>query len=79
MNMEQIISHLAKKEGMRVEEVIEAMEQAIAIGRSSPDPVVKALWQSIPCRGEYPTPMELIAYLARCALETEERSHGMRG
>lgn len=41
------------------------MEKAVLAGLGSPDPAVRERWKRIPCKGDVPTPEELIFYLAQ--------------
>lgn len=61
---EDAIRHIAKKEGVSVEEIRSQMSQAMLTGLNSEDPDVQARWKQIPCKGEVPTPEELITYIA---------------
>ncbi len=58
-----IIRHIANKEGISEQEVIDEVQKAIDAGYNNPDPAVKAYWASMPFDGK-PTPQELIVYLA---------------
>lgn len=40
------------------------MIQAMEAGMNNPDPEIQAKWKTIPCRGEKPTPEELIVWAA---------------
>jgi hypothetical protein len=48
-----------------LQEVRREIEIAIEIGMSSSNPNVQRKWNQIPCRGEKPTPDELIRYLSQ--------------
>lgn len=58
-----IIRHIAKQEGISEQEVINEMQKAIDEGFNNPDPSVQAYWAQMPFKGK-PTPRELILYLA---------------
>ncbi|MDO4567419.1 MAG: sporulation initiation factor Spo0A [Clostridia bacterium] len=62
---ERAIRQLAMREGVTVEEVRRQMALAILAGLSDQDAAVQARWKKIPCKGEIPTPEELISYLAK--------------
>lgn len=64
IDAEKAIQYIAQREGIAVEEVRKAMERAMLAGLSSQDPAVQARWKRIPCKGDVPTPEELITYLA---------------
>jgi len=61
---ERALKQLAKKEGVSVETVRHQIEIAIAEARKSTDPKAQAFWKTVPHKGEYPTPEEVIVHLA---------------
>ena len=61
---EQAIRAIAAEHHTTVEAVRLEMKQAMIAGLLNPDPAVQALWKSIPCKGEVPTPEELIVWAA---------------
>ena len=58
------IQIIAMKEGVTVEEVRKQIKLAMFAGLCSQDPAVQARWKKVPCKGELPTPEELITYIA---------------
>jgi hypothetical protein len=58
------IELVAMKNGVSAEDVLQDIKHAIFIGMCSQDPAVQMRWREVPCKGEYPTPEELIAYIA---------------
>ena len=64
LNAEKAIRTIAMREGVTVEEVRAQMHLATLAGLCSKDPAVQARWKVVPCKGEVPTPEELVAYLA---------------
>jgi len=62
---EKALQQLAKKEGISVEAVRREIELAIAAARESSDPAAQAFWKSVPHKGEYPTPEEVIVHIAK--------------
>lgn len=52
------------QEGITVAEVRKQMELAMLEGLNNPDPAIQARWKMIPCKGDIPTPEELITYIA---------------
>jgi len=64
VNAEKAIREIAVREGITVEEVRKEMKKAMLIGLCSQDPSVQEKWKRIPCKGEVPTPEELITYMA---------------
>jgi len=62
---EKALQQLAKKESISVEAVRREIELAIAAARESPDPAAQAFWKSVPHKGEYPTPEEVIVHIAK--------------
>lgn len=63
---ERAIRTIAMQEGKTVEYIRSQMKIAMLSGLSNPDPEIQAKWKLIPCKGEIPTPEELITYLAQC-------------
>lgn len=66
MNIEKAyrsLQHVARQEGITVEQVIESIDKAIQIGMASPDPKVQERWALIPRVGSKPTAVELVAFL----------------
>ena len=59
------IEEVARREHKTVEEVRADMTEAMLEGWYSSDPAARALWQTIPCEGEMPTPEELIAWAGK--------------
>ena len=64
IDAEKAIQHVARHAGMTAEEARRQMELAMRAGLCNQDPAVQARWKRIPCRGEVPTPEELIVFLA---------------
>ena len=62
-----IFERIASEHNTTVEEVRREMEIAIRAGVNNPDPKVKGQWAKIPCKGDIPTPDELITYVVRKA------------
>jgi len=67
----QAIQAVAKQHGISMEEAMKEMERAILSGYSNPDEQVRAYWKQIPCKGEYPTPEELIAFIVEHELNPD--------
>ena len=65
INAVAAIKKIAMREGITVEEVRTEMKKAMMIGLCSPDPSVREQWKKIPCKGDIPTPEELIIYMAQ--------------
>ena len=61
---ERTIRTIAMREGKSVEYIRSQMKLAMLSGLQNPDPDVQANWKKIPCKGDTPTPEELITYLA---------------
>lgn len=64
VDAEKAIRLLAMREGKTVEEIRKQMKLAMLAGLCCQDPEVQARWRKIPCKGEVPTPEELITHLA---------------
>ncbi|MDO4540856.1 MAG: hypothetical protein Q4B48_07160 [Syntrophomonadaceae bacterium] len=59
-----IFERIAAKNHTTVAEVRRNMEATIQVGFSDSDPQIRAACDKIPCKGELPTPDELLAYVA---------------
>lgn len=64
VDAEKALRLIAMKEGVPVEEVRKHIKLAMLAGLCNQDPVIQARWKKVPCKGEVPTPEELITYLA---------------
>ncbi len=67
MKMKKILKQVAKENGVTVKEVREEIQKAITEAWKNPpaDGGVTAAYQrKVPCKGEIPTPEELIRYAA---------------
>lgn len=74
MNMRKILKQVAKQNGVSMAEVRKEIQLAINEAWDNiPDDggVIAAYQRQIPCKGEIPTPEELIRYTA-----TKVRCHG---
>lgn len=58
------LEYLARREGVSVEEIRYEMDRVIRLGFLSADPQVRAKWNAMPCKGEMPTPEEVVEYLS---------------
>lgn len=63
------LKKLAKQKGMSVESVCHEIEIAITEGMKSPEPQAQAFWKSISCKGERPTPEEVITCIVNMVKE----------
>lgn len=63
----RVFEQIAAQEGISVEEVRSEIQKAIEIGFTHPDPAVQQYWQSIPYRGDKPTPEEVVLQLSKMA------------
>ena len=66
----KILSQIAKKHGVSVEEVQRDMELAVKASQMNPDPKVQAKLALVPRKGDTPTAAETIEHLGR---EVQER------
>ena len=64
VDAERALQATALREGKTVEYVRSQIKIAMLAGLSNQDPEIQAKWKMIPCKGEVPTPEELITYLA---------------
>lgn len=59
------IRKIAEENHISVEQVRAEMIQAMEAGMSNPDPEIQAKWKTIPCKGEKPTPEEVIIWASK--------------
>lgn len=64
IDADRAIRTLAMREGKTVEYIRSQMKIAMLAGLSNQNPEIQEKWKMIPCKGELPTPEELITYLA---------------
>ena len=62
-SVKNVLKTVADNNGVSVETVRHEIEVAIAAARENTDPNVRAFWNDLPCKGETPTPEEVIAYI----------------
>ncbi len=63
MNFNNIIRQIAKQNRVTPEEVKRDIKEAIRVGMTSPDPIVRAHWKKISPTGKEPTINEVLSYL----------------
>lgn len=56
---------IAKLEGISVNEVKQEIQKAIDDAMQSDDPAVQTYWRKMKCKGEKPTPEEVVLYIAK--------------
>lgn len=61
----KVFEKIAAREGVSVTAVREEIQRAIDIGMLSSDPAVQGKWSEMNCRGEKPTPEEVVLYLSK--------------
>ena len=66
MRAQEVMRQTAIREGVSVETLRREMERAIRAGFENDDPEIHARWEKIPCKGDVPTPEELLEYLDAC-------------
>lgn len=74
MSMRRIYRKVAKKYGVTLTEVRQEIQTCITEAYTNPlnqNGITSAYQKRVPCKGEIPTPEELIRYLAR--KETQEK------
>ena len=59
----QAVRTIAEKENISTNDVRREMKAAIFEAMRNPDPAVRSMWESMPCKGDVPEPEELIAWL----------------
>lgn len=57
------LERTAQMNGVSVNQVYKEIEIAISEAMESNDKHVQAMWAKIPCSGDRPTPVELVAFL----------------
>ena len=62
-DVERILQTIAQKEGVSVRHIREDIQEAINIGMANSDPAVQRFWQSVPQRGNHPSPEDVICFL----------------
>lgn len=58
--VDEVFQKIALTEGTSVEQVKSEIRRAILIGWNSSDPQTREIWRQIPCKGDMPTPEELV-------------------
>lgn len=61
---EKALRTIAMQRCMTVEQVRTQIKIAMLSGLTNPDPEIQARWKKIPCKGDLPTPEELITFIA---------------
>lgn len=69
IDLGNMISRIAQKEGVCESEVLDAMKDAIRLGFQNPDPAVQRCWQQIPTSEKIPTPEDVILWAAQKVLK----------
>ena len=59
----QALKTIAKKENIPPDNIRREIKAAISNAMRNPDPVIKSMWEGVPCKGDVPEPEELIAWL----------------
>lgn len=75
MGMRKIYREVARKNGVSVKEVKQEIQKMIEDAWGNPPNdggVTQAYQKQVPCRGEMPTPDELICYLAAKVRQDEK-------
>lgn len=68
MDVRKIYKRIAEQHGVTPEEVRREMQAAITMAYTAPEndnEITKAKQRQVPCKGEIPTPEEMIEYLSR--------------
>lgn len=75
MGMRKVYRQIAKENGVSVKEVKQDIQEMIADAWGNPpnDGVTRAYQRQVPCRGEMPTPDELICYLVAKVRQEENK------
>lgn len=75
MTLDEIINQIAKEHNTTPERIRQEMEAAMAEAKKTTNPRAKALWASIPRKGDDVTLEELIDYVAAMATLIAEGPH----
>ncbi len=65
MKANKALEVIALKHGVSVEEIRKEIQFAIDEGMKNSNPQIQAYWNSIPCRGNKPTPEEVIVHITK--------------
>ncbi|MBQ8297767.1 MAG: hypothetical protein IJX77_08300 [Ruminococcus sp.] len=65
MTPEKAIEAIAARNGVTADEVRREIQLAIDLAMQDSDPETRKLWESIPSKGDKPTPEELILGISR--------------
>ncbi len=53
------------KEGISTDEVRQEIQKAINEAMQSKDPAIQAYWKTIKCKGQKPTPEDVVLHIAK--------------
>lgn len=70
--VEKTFQKIALSEGTTVDYVKSKIKEAILIGWNSKDPQTREMWRQIPCKGDMPTPEELVYWGTNQVLSTRK-------
>ena len=65
LSAKHAIERTAQLHGVTYEEVYREIENVISEALETCDSVEKMRWAAIPCKGAYPTPIELVDFLRK--------------
>ena len=65
--MQRLLKKIAKKHGVSVEDVRRDIDLAASMAKENPDEKIQAFWDSIPSKGDKPTPEEVLAHITSIA------------
>ena len=71
--MQRLLKKVADKHGVSVEEVRRDIEAASIMAKENSDEKIQAFWNSIPSKGDKPTPEEVVAYIAGIAKQKNNK------
>ena len=71
--VDRILTKIANKNHVPVEQIKKEIEEAMNSGRNNPDPAVQALWAEFRYAGPEPTVEEFILWVTALAKERQEK------
>lgn len=66
--LQRILNQIAKEHHTTPENVYQEMKLALEQGQNSPDPMIRAKWDSIPKAGDTVTVEEFLDYMVVCLM-----------
>ncbi|MCM1132952.1 MAG: sporulation initiation factor Spo0A C-terminal domain-containing protein [Ruminococcus flavefaciens] len=64
MTNKTFLRKIAEEYNTTPDEVLREIQLAIDEAMNNPDPEIRRNWENIPCKGDKPSPEEVIAYIS---------------